>query len=45
MKKKVFVLILILMIGIGSLISYGESNKEPNIIPDKRITEYTWEDR
>ena len=45
MRKKVFVLILILMIGIGSLISYGESNKEPNIIPDKRITEYALEDR
>ena len=33
MKKKVFVGVLILAIGIGSLISYGESYKTPNIIP------------
>lgn len=45
MKKKVFVGVLILAIGIGSLISYGESYKTPNIIPVKGITRFTTEDR
>lgn len=45
MKKKVFVGVFIFVIGIGSLIGYGESIKTPNIIPEYRNTRNTVEDR
>lgn len=35
MKRKVFILAIILILGLGSLISYGVSIKEPNIILDE----------
>ncbi len=45
MKKKVNILALILVMAIGSLISYGESIKVPNIVLDKGSSRFTSEDR
>lgn len=45
MKKKVIILALILVMAIGSLISYGESIKVPNIVLDKGSSRFTSEDR
>ncbi len=35
MKRKVFLLALILIIGLGAIASFGAGIKETNIIPDK----------
>lgn len=45
MKRKVFVGVLILVIGVGSLIAYGESNRIANVVPGRGITRFTTEDR
>ena len=41
MKRKVFVGVLILVIGVGSLIAYGESNRIANVVPGRGITRFT----